>query len=775
WDFTFGLAWGNAGSRGNLPNPYCELMDRFCDRDEGSPGALNVDFFRGDRMSAFGGIEYLTPIEGLRLKVEYDGNDYSNEPRGNEFNVSLPLNVGVEYNVFSWMRLSAGLERGNEFMVRGSFRTNLNKDMGVTKVNKLPPLPVTPRKDRTETAFATSPFASAEPDRGTGDWRAEAPDMAGTPSASAPLDSESGSAAGGETLHVVGVQRVTFTASALSIQPVGLHAGMRPVPSPDLDGIRGRLAKFDLASADAEYRDREVLVRVPLGGSAPTNASLATAALDVANASPGVPIEKVTFIAARGAEEIGRTSFSVADLKRSKSLTHSAIALAPPTDPSWPELFVQDQGAEATPTRVALASAGASPGDPGAARFPREVLEQVASRVFAELKAQGFKAERLDMEGRQATLHFSQGSFRNPAISIGRAGRILARHTPFAIEEFRLVITSLGIPITQTSLFRKDLESAVAYEGSTDEIWQHTTIESAALPDRDSGVVNRDRFPSFEWYLSPRMRQQIGGPDNFFFYQVYGEAFGQVQLAPGLTLSGAVAQNIYNNFDSLELDSDSRLPRVRSDIAEYLKEGDQWIDRLNVNYITKVAPDVYTRLSGGIFELMYTGVGGEVLYRPTGKRWAVGLDANYVWQRDFEGRFGLRDYDVFTGHVSTYYVIPYFDILAVARGGRYLAGDWGGTLELSRTFKNGATIGVFATKTNVSDEQFGEGDFDKGFFVSFPLDLLLSSPSRRSFGVVFRPVTRDGGQRVATPTPLYGFTEGADFRHISEGWDELLD
>ena len=44
-----------------------------------------------------------------------------------------------------------------------------------------------------------------------------------------------------------------------------------------------------------------------------------------------------------------------------------------------------------------------------------------------------------------------------------------------------------------------------------------------------------------------------------------------------------------------------------------------------------------------------------------------------------------------------------------------LAGDKGVTLDLSRRFKSGFTMGVFATKTNLSAEEFGEGSFDKGF------------------------------------------------------------
>ena len=128
---------------------------------------------------------------------------------------------------------------------------------------------------------------------------------------------------------------------------------------------------------------------------------------------------------------------------------------------------------------------------------------------------------------------------------------------------------------------------------------------------------------------------------------------------------------------------------------------------------------------------MYTGFGGEVLYRPTGKRWAAGLDLNRVWQRDFDGRFGLRNYDVTTGHFTYYHRLPFHEVLAAVSVGRYLAKDKGVTVELSRTFNNGVTFGVFATKTNVSSQEFGEGSFDKGFFMSLPFDAFISRPTSK--------------------------------------------
>ena len=163
-----------------------------------------------------------------------------------------------------------------------------------------------------------------------------------------------------------------------------------------------------------------------------------------------------------------------------------------------------------------------------------------------------------------------------------------------------------------------------------------------------------------------------------------------------------------------------------------------------------------------------------MLYRPVDQRWALGLDLNYVQQRDFDGRFGFRDYTVLTGHLSYYHRLPFHELLAIVRAGQYHAKDRGVTLELSRTFDNGLTFGIFATKTNVSSEEFGEGSFDKGFFLSVPLDIFYRSYTRRRAGLTFRPVTRDGGQMLAIPLPLYGVTDETDGKAIGDGWPEIL-
>jgi hypothetical protein len=150
-------------------------------------------------------------------------------------------------------------------------------------------------------------------------------------------------------------------------------------------------------------------------------------------------------------------------------------------------------------------------------------------------------------------------------------------------------------------------------------------------------------------------------------------------------------------------------------------------------------------------------VQGEVLWRPVDRAYALGADLAWVKSRDYDQGFGFRNYETWTGHVSLYLDLPYRDLYAVLRAGRYLARDWGVTLELGRRFDSGIEIGGFATFTTASFEAFGEGSFDKGIYLRVPFDLFgTPTPSRGT--VTVRPLIRDGGQRLAVERPLWEVT-----------------
>ncbi len=146
--------------------------------------------------------------------------------------------------------------------------------------------------------------------------------------------------------------------------------------------------------------------------------------------------------------------------------------------------------------------------------------------------------------------------------------------------------------------------------------------------------------------------------------------------------------------------------------------------------------------TAGILEEMFVGAGFEYLYFKQDSNYAIGVEVFDVMKRDYDMRFGTLDYRNVTSSVNFYFrnysSIPFDAKISV---GEYLAGDEGLTLEFSRSFENGTKFGVFATFTDVSSEQFGEGSFDKGIFFNIPVFGNFINYS-------WKPLTKDPGAKL---------------------------
>jgi hypothetical protein len=169
---------------------------------------------------------------------------------------------------------------------------------------------------------------------------------------------------------------------------------------------------------------------------------------------------------------------------------------------------------------------------------------------------------------------------------------------------------------------------------------------------------------------------------------------------------------------------------------------------------------------------MYAGITGEILYKRPGSNFAVGVDLSAVKMRDFNMLFGLRDYKTATGHLNLYYDAGgSFDL--EANVGRYLAKDWGVTTKISRRFSNGWSAGAYATLTDVPFDTFGEGSFDKGLFITLPMDWMLGKPSKSLRDFYIRPITRDGGAMLASSKTLYPATKRLQKSEIRRGYGRM--
>ena len=249
--------------------------------------------------------------------------------------------------------------------------------------------------------------------------------------------------------------------------------------------------------------------------------------------------------------------------------------------------------------------------------------------------------------------------------------------------------------------------------------------------------------------INIRSRFQLFDPEDPARYQVFADLSSEFALSSHWAIRSSLAINIDHNFDeSNRQESDSVLPKVRSDVVRYLNQGDSGLEKLILEGRDTLARSIHYRVFGGYFETMYAGAGGEVLYWPNKSRVAFGASVAYAKQRDFDRGFGLLDYQVFTGHVSAYWATPFYNYDFALHAGRYLAKDLGATFEARRTFRNGWQVGLWVTLTDVPFEEFGEGSFDKGFYFQVPLDGLFGSRTRGRFATRMRPIQRDGGQRL---------------------------
>ena len=216
------------------------------------------------------------------------------------------------------------------------------------------------------------------------------------------------------------------------------------------------------------------------------------------------------------------------------------------------------------------------------------------------------------------------------------------------------------------------------------------------------------------------------------------------------------------------------LPHVRSDIANYLKHEKIGLENLSTSYFFKLAPEIYGRVSGGYLEQMFAGAGGELLYRPFGKRWAIGVDLWTVRQRGYDVLLDLRNYQAITGHLTAYYEVPWHDVRLAVSAGQYLAGDKGVTFQFSRRFSTGVEVGAWFTLTNVSAARFGEGSFDKGIRIVIPFEWVAPFATRSGYELALRPIQRDGGQRLNGDTALYGLTDSSSYGALTEEWNSVF-
>ncbi|WP_343055423.1 YjbH domain-containing protein [Azospirillum oleiclasticum] len=359
------------------------------------------------------------------------------------------------------------------------------------------------------------------------------------------------------------------------------------------------------------------------------------------------------------------------------------------------------------------------------------------------------------------------------ARTVGRTARLLADGAPSEADAVTVVTGARGLDGLAVTLDRDGVARAANARGSAEELWRTAAIAPAAT----AGPA-----PGRSWGLEPVLRSTIDlslsergmAPVS----RAYTDASIRLEPLSGLVLGAGVRAEAGDTLAWLDGSAIPAERPVRSDLPLYAEAG-AGIEHAWVSWLDSPAEGWHARLSAGHFEEMFGGVSAELLRKPLLSRWALGLDVNRVWKRPPGGILRVDDDNVVTtGHLSAYLDGEGEEGWSGAlRLGRYLGGDWGGTVELSRRWEGGIRLAAHMTWTDGPrpGQSPYAGRLEHGVALVVPLHALARMGIDAAVGGSVRTLGRDAGQRLEAPLPLHDTLDPAGFGRLAGTWRRLME
>ncbi|CAE6881306.1 YjbH domain-containing protein [Vibrio sp. B1FLJ16] len=412
---------------------------------------------------------------------------------------------------------------------------------------------------------------------------------------------------------------------------------------------------------------------------------------------------------------------------------------------------------------------------------PVELSQVDWERVTEDLnKIAGYQNTQIYAQDDKISIIGEQKKYRDRNEAHEKAAAVLYNQVPDRVDTFTINERNRGL-ITDQTVISKDKYLDYAQVNYINPQIEDATSASTQKPQ---GEATYDGFKRFDWGFAPKLAQTLGNAENFYLFSVGLSGSASYWLTDQLEIAGSLYWDWYNNYDKFNYVTPpdaTTIPRVRTMFRAYQNEHDVTMSNLQLTWFQEYSDTMDQQFYAGYLESMFAGVGTEFLYRPKGSNWAIGADVNLISQRDPQSYFGVYDqkwqnvpeygrpFQVidqgFTGFVSGYYFPQWAflsDTMLELSVGQFLAGDKGAQVNFAKQFKSGVIAGAFASISDLSADEFGEGSFTKGFYISIPYDIMTVKPSNNRANFSWQPLTRDGGQRLGRK---YGLMELTDERN----------
>ena len=367
---------------------------------------------------------------------------------------------------------------------------------------------------------------------------------------------------------------------------------------------------------------------------------------------------------------------------------------------------------------------------------------------------------------------------------LGRAARNMAGNAGKDVEELLITPNVLGLNGPTIRIMRRDLEQAVLrHQGSPQELWRKASLDAPIPEDLKNEEVfalqeKRSRFiPRLTLILDTQL--SLSEEDEGILYRTGLIADLKHQVRRHWITGAALRLEGPDNLEKMGKLRPAAFFPVRSDVARFA-DMTVSVERLYNAYLRSFGNgNWHVMAASGYLEEMYAGFGGEVLYRPYGRTYALGIEAWEALRRDPDSKYGLglNGDAVLTGHLKTWYEIPETDLTVGFKAGRYLGEDLGGTLSLTKEMQNGVKIEAFATATNNADFDLfgGTTHLYGGLRLTMPLGNVPYVPQGSHARLSAAPLGRDMGQTIDQPLPLYDLTTPFSYRAMASGWNAVTD
>lgn len=370
--------------------------------------------------------------------------------------------------------------------------------------------------------------------------------------------------------------------------------------------------------------------------------------------------------------------------------------------------------------------------------------------------------------------NLTMDGFLPPAMQIGRAVRHMANFAGPDVASLEITPRIHGLKGKTVRIGRRDLESAAARNnGSPEEIWQDVSFIDDPEMETSHTRYNHSWAPRLIWDSEISLSEEDAG----YLYRTALIAEETYDMPYGFTMGGTLRWNMADNLHHL---ADYRVittTPVRSDVDLYASRTFA-LDRAYVSWMNTPAPDLHVAVTAGALEEMYTGVGGEILYRPFGKTFAIGAEAWHVYKRDPASPMTIDMYDINfnTAFLNAWYEVPGTDVTLFAKAGRFLGEDDGVSGGMEMNFDSGARLSGFITATERDEPDVFGGDTHLygGLRLSLPIGGMKYVPDGSEIRVKAGPIGRDSAQELDKPLPLYRVTEPMSYRRLARSWTEVL-